>query len=56
MQDYSSFNAKDNMGLNLENRFRRLAVHCATSPHTQTHLFHKTLPTVEGITKKRIDK
>ena len=29
MQDYSSFNARYNMGLNLENRFCRLAVHCA---------------------------
>jgi len=28
MQDYSSFNARYNMGLNLENRFCRLAVHC----------------------------
>jgi hypothetical protein len=32
MQHHSSFNASYDMGLNLENRFCRLAVHCAPYP------------------------
>ena len=36
MQDYSSFNARYNMGLNLENRFCRLAVHCGGMGYCQS--------------------
>jgi len=32
MQDHSSFNASYDMDLNLENRFCRLAAHCAPPP------------------------
>ena len=38
MQDYGSFDARYNMGLNLENRFCRLAVHCGGRGIRTPHL------------------
>ena len=43
MQHHSSFNASYDMGLNLENRFCRLAVHCAPPPPSEI-FFHTPGP------------